>query len=208
MVRRLHTFVGLLLLALSSCATAQVRGRTTADCRRLASALTDRVTDSTWHTALSSIYDCPDQLGPTLATLWRTLPTDSIRRRQLYFVSAAVRDASLYRELVSQAADTQSPDSLRYHAIEALVTIADSTRLISVNPLPPAGGSGTTAMPTVAIGGFSHPFVRGGRNPLPVGVRDSILALLRYLSAADSSPGVKYVARKANDWLIYPSQPR
>jgi hypothetical protein len=197
------------LLVLTRPADAQVAGRTAEDCRRFASALTQGTSDSAWHTALTSIYDCPNEVGPTLASLWQELPADSVRRRQLFFVSAHIHDAHLYHRLVAMTRNGGIADSLRFHAIEVLVTLADPALLIEVSP--PSGPTipdSAVLRSRVAIGGVGHPFARKGRHPLPANVRDSVVALLRTLSQTDSSPDLRYVARRAHDWLTYPSPRR
>src|SRR5512143_576499 len=202
LARSWYSLAGLLLFLVGrpTYALAQRATFTPTQCRRFVAELSNPVNDSTWHSALASIYDCPDELGPSLAALWRALPPDSGKRELLYWASAHVHDDSLYRQLVYQTLNTQSPDSLRFRALEALVTIADPALLITVHRLP--GFSDTLV--TVGVGGFSHPFVKRGCNPLPTHVRDSILALLQDLATTDSSSLVRRVAKRARDWLTYP----
>ena len=199
-----HGLVALVqvFLVRPSNALAQRATFSPAQCRRFVAELSHPVSDSTWHRALASIYDCPDELGPTLAALWRDLPPDSVSRQLLYGASGHVRDDSLYRQVIDQARDHTSPDSLRFRALEVLVTIADSTRLIMVRQIP--GVLFTDTGVTVGIGGFSHTFVRYGRNPMPAGARDSILALLHDLATSDSSAQVRRVAKRAREFLLYP----
>ena len=199
-----HSLVGVLLflLARPSHALGQRATFTPVQCGRFVAELTNPVNDSTWNLALASIYDCPDELGPTLAALWRHLPPDSLKRQLLYWASGHVHDDSLYRQVVYRARDSQSPDSLRFRALEVLVTIADPTLLITVRELPGAIFADTGV--TVGIGGFSHTFVRLGRNPIPTNARDSILALFQDLATTDSSARVRRVAKRARDWLVYP----
>jgi hypothetical protein len=206
LVANLPALVSLLVLARP--ADAQVAGRSAEDCRRFASALTHGTSDSAWHMALASIYDCPNEVGPTLASLWQVLPADSVRRHQLFFVSAHIHDAHLYHQLVAMARNGGIVDSVRFHAIEVLVTVADSTLLIEVSPpLGPAIPDSAVPRSGIAIGGFSHPFARSGRHLLPHDVRDSVVELLRTLSRTDSSPDLRYVARRAHDWLTHRSPP-
>ena len=201
-----------LLLAIavvgSSLAVAQQPHRTTDECRRIATVLMNPASDSAWHTALASIYDCPDHVGLTLAALWRALPSDSVRRRQLAFVSAHIHDADLYHELSGVARDATTPDSIRFQAMEVLVTLADSTKTISVRPPISTLRETTVPHPSVAVGAYTHSFARRGRHPLPLGVRDSVLALLHELHATDSSLDVRYVASRAHEWLARPPTPQ
>jgi hypothetical protein len=200
----------LLAIALvgSSLAVAQQPLRTSDECRRIAAVLVSPASDSAWHTALASIYDCPDHVGPTLAALWRALPSDSVRRRQLVFVSAHIQDADLYRALSGVARDATVPDSIRFQAMEVLVTLADSTKTILVRPPLSTLRETTVPHPSVAVGAYTHPFARRGRHPLPLDVRDSVIALLRELHATDSSQDVRYVARRAHEWLASPPTPQ
>jgi hypothetical protein len=201
MVHSWYSLVAFTLIAHSSEAVAQVSTRTPVECRHFVSELEDPVNDSTWHLALVSIYDCPDQLGPTLVNLWRTLPTDSLKRDELYSASAHVHDGYLYHEIVYQAQDNHRPDSLRFSAIGALVTIANPNRLVTVPQIPGVLFSDTGVI--VSVGYISHSFVRNGRNPLPSHVRDSVLALLRIISTSDSSAPVRRVARGVYYQLTY-----
>ena len=191
-----------ILLARPPHVSAQHAIRTQAECRHFVSELSSPVNDSTWRLALVSLYDCPKDLGSTLAALWRALPSDSVKRDLLYFASSAVRDDSLYRQVVRQARNPANPDSLRFRALEVLVPMVDSSRLILVREAPGVRFSDTGV--TVAIGSSSHPFVRYGANHLPASVPDSILALFKDLSVSDASPLVRRVARRAYEWLTYP----
>jgi len=206
MARTWHSLIGLLPLVYRSRGTPQASTRPPTECRHIVSQIAHSADESAWHMAMVSIYDCPDELGPTLSELWRILPSDSMRLHLLYGVSGHVHDAVLYRQIVSRALDSQAPDSLRFAAIGTLVTIIDSSRFMSVQRV--AGVLFSDTGVTVSLGHSSHPFIRYGRNPLPRGVRDSVLALLQDLSTRDPSALVRRVARRAREALTYVPRPR
>lgn len=201
-VRGSRATMAVCLLSLTAVPTtwAQTAGRSPAECRTIVATLAETAPDSAWYRALTSVYDCPDQVGPALVALWRDPPRDSVRRRLVYEVSGHVRDARLFRHVVAVASDTAAPDSLRFRALEALVPWADPRLSIRVRPERAIPDSGTLR-PGVGMGGFSHTFVRYGRTPLPRRVRDSVLAVLRQRGERDPSYAIRYVARQAVSWL-------
>src|SRR5688572_8460699 len=140
---RTHWTVPVLFRTLA-CATnpgggGRVHRITPRDCRVQAAALGAEVSDSAWHWALITQYECPKLVGPTLARLWREGPQPGQRQGWLGFVSEHIHSGPLYYAVRSVAADTTLADERRYDALEVLFSWAASPRVIKFGPLVPKG---------------------------------------------------------------------
>jgi hypothetical protein len=101
------------------------------DCRAAADRLTaDQATVETFRT----LAWC-DETGPVaLASVWRALPTDTVRLRGFLTASAHVRDARIFSAASQVAADTSRRARERAAALLVLVAQVDSAVTVTIVP--------------------------------------------------------------------------
>ena len=155
----------------------------------------DRAPD--WAATLIRLLDCPDHGPAAFGRVWHTPLRDSVQRNQLASLTGHLRDGALYRTVAAVAIDPALDEELRLAALEALIPWADSFTVALVRPDILAGRSAEgSRLPRVLLGEVDHPWTRPGREPLPLGVRDSIVGLLGHLAESEPSRNVRYVAAR------------
>jgi len=145
------------------------------DCQAAAAQLTaNKATVATFRT----LGWC-DETGPApLASVWRSLPTDTVRRRAFLGASANLRDGRVFSAAYAVAADTARRLRERAAALLVLVGQLDSTVLVTVVP------STRAEVWRAQLARESHPLFVVGTTPLPEDARARVSALVRKLGAS------------------------
>ena len=209
MIHRGTTARGIILAACltvanSVAAAAQAYELPAGRCAESAAALRTEAIDSAWSWALVNMYDCPDDVGSSLAALWRRPPVDTARWRQVVDVSEVISDERLYAAVVREIQGAQTPVWRRAAGLATLVAWADSNLRLRIRPSVELPGG----LPvSVAYGSVDHPWTRAGRQPLSNARRASIRALLVERGRADPDSGLRYAARQAVHWLDLTGNP-
>jgi hypothetical protein len=161
------------------CASANTReGRIPGereDCQAAAGQLTaSKATAATFRT----LGWCDETGPPALASVWRALPTDTVRLRAFLGASANLRDGRIFSATYAAAADTTRRLRERAAALLVLVGQVDSTVTVTVVP------STRAEVWRAQLARESHPSVVVGTTPLPEDARARVSALVKKIAGS------------------------
>lgn len=175
---RLNRFALTLTLAITACATAsntresRIPGER-ADCQAAAARLTSNTATAE---SFKTLGWC-DETGPSaLASVWRTLPSDTVRLRSFLAASANVQDGRIFTAANAAATDTTRRARERAAALLVLVAQVDSS--VSVTIVPASKTDGWRAQ----LVRESRPQQIAGTTPLPSDARKRVASLAESLA--------------------------
>jgi hypothetical protein len=78
------------------------------------SALTqaDDQADSLWNAALLRVYNCPQEAGRVLGSLWLDPPEDSVRQKRVHAVSSKISDRQLFEAVARVLSNMDRPHGI------------------------------------------------------------------------------------------------
>ena len=170
--------VAIVLVSLACASSANTReGRIPGereDCRAAATQLAaNKATVQTFRT----LGWC-DETGPVpLASVWRSLPSDTVRLRAFLGATANLRDGRIFSAAYAAASDTARRARDRAAALLVLVGQVDSTVTVSIVP------STRAEVWRAQLARESHPSVVIGKTPLPQDARARVAALVKTIGA-------------------------
>jgi hypothetical protein len=123
-----------------------------------------------------------DETGPAaLASVWRTLPADTVRLRAFFGASSNLRDGRIFAAAFAAASDTTRRLRERAAALLVLVGQVDSTAMVTVV------ASTRAEVWRAQLARESHPLAVVGTTPLPEDARARVSALVKKIGASRPS---------------------
>ena len=120
-----------------------------------------------------------DETGPAaLASVWRSLPADTVRLRAFFGASSNLRDGRIYAAAFAAASDTTRRARERAAALLVLVGQVDSTATVTVV------ASTRAEVWRAQLARESHPSLVVGTTPLPEDARTRVSALVQRIGAS------------------------